>query len=72
MCPGKIPAELQRSDTERLVERKNEAERVAREAALRAEVVALLKARALLEQVGDDVDREQRRDETHRQHDHAG
>ena len=39
------------------------AEDVAREAAVRAEIVALLEAGALLEQVGDDVDRQQRGDE---------
>ena len=60
MSSGKILGELQRADAERLVERQDGAERIAGEAALRAEIVALLEAGALLEQLGDGVDRQQR------------
>ena len=48
-----------------------DAEQVAPEAAEMADVIGLLEARALLEQLGDAVDREQRREHQHH-HQHAG
>ena len=52
-----------------LCEREIDAEQVAAEAAVVADVVALLERGALLEQVGDLVDRQQRGDEGRDDHD---
>ena len=57
---GEDLVELERPDAERALERELRAEDVAAEAAEMADVVGLVEARALLEQLGDAVDREQR------------
>ena len=59
---GKDLVELQRPDAERLVERELRAEDMAAEAAEMRRRRSLLEAGALLEQVGDAVDRQQRGD----------
>ena len=63
MSSGKIAVELQRADAERQVERHLGAEDVPAEPAEAAFVIALVEARALLEHLGDGVERQQHRDQ---------
>ena len=56
-------SKLERADSQRTVERKIETEAVAAEAAEITGIVALLEARALLEEIGDRFDRQERCDE---------
>ena len=62
---GEVAVELQRADAERQVERHLGAEDVAAEPAEAAFVIALVEARALLEHLGDGIERQQHRDQQH-------